>query len=67
MSLERLGPLVGEVPAYLTLVGYIEPVKFVEPVGNRLAVPAQGQVLRVVRDVVLVITLQVDTQVIISF
>ena len=57
MSLERLGPLVGEVSANLALVRYVEPVEFVEPVGDGFAVPAQGQVLGVVGDVVFFVTL----------
>lgn len=36
MPLEGLGPPVGVVPADLTVVVDVQPVEFVEPVGNGL-------------------------------
>ncbi len=55
MPLERLRALVGEVAANLADVGDVEAVELVQPVRDRLAVPAERQVLRVVRYVVVVV------------
>jgi hypothetical protein len=52
VALKCFGPFVGEVAADLAVVRDVEAVKLVQPVGDRLAVPAERQVLRVVRDVV---------------
>ena len=41
----NLADLVCEVAADLTVVGDVEPVEFVQPVGDGLPVPAQWQVL----------------------
>lgn len=45
--------LVCIVATYLTVVGDVEAVELVQPVGDRLPVPAERQVLGVVGDVVL--------------
>ena len=43
---------VNKVSAYFALVADVQAVELVEPVWDRLAVPAERQVLRVVRHVV---------------
>lgn len=48
MHLEGPAAPIAVVAAYLALVLDAQSVKFVEPVGNGLAVPAERQVLRVV-------------------
>jgi len=54
VPLEGFAAHVGEVATNLTLVLHTETVQLVEPVGNRLAIPAQGQVQRVVWPVVVI-------------
>ena len=49
--------LVCEVAADLAVVGDVEPVQLVQPVGDGLAVPAEREVLRVVGDVVVLVLL----------
>ena len=44
----NLADLVCEVAADLTVVGDVEPVEFVQPVGDGLPVPAQWQVLHTI-------------------
>ena len=62
VSLEGFGTLVGEVAADLAVVRDVEAVEFVEPVGNGFAVPTQGKVLRVVRDVVVFLGLRLEAK-----
>lgn len=52
VALERFRPLVRVVAANLAVVAYVETVQLVQPVRNRLAIPAEWQVLRVVGDVI---------------
>ena len=55
MSLEGFWSSVYMVTTYFAVIADIEPVQLVEPVGYRLAVPAEREVLRVVWDVLLII------------
>ena len=51
MPLKSLGPLVDLVPTNLAAVANVQPMQLVQPIGNRLPVPVQGQILRIVRDI----------------
>merc|ERR1719410_1972634 len=53
VSLESLGSLVGEVATNLAIVRDVQAVELVQPVGDWLAIPAQGQVLGVVGNVII--------------
>merc|ERR1712004_37684 len=53
VSLEGLGSLVGEVATNLAIVRDVQAVQLVQPVGDWLAIPAQGQVLGVVGNVII--------------
>ena len=55
MPLKCLRSFVGEVAAYFTVVRNVESMKLVKPVWDRFTVPAEWQVLRVVRDVIVFI------------
>mmetsp|Transcript_10801 Transcript_10801/g.27191 ORF Transcript_10801/g.27191 Transcript_10801/m.27191 type:complete len:325 (-) Transcript_10801:4-978(-) len=55
--LEGAPPEVREVAADLALELLVEPVQLVEPVRNRLAVPAHGELERVVDDVLVIVLL----------
>ena len=48
MHLEGPSAPVAEVTTYLALVFDSQPVKLVQPVGNRLTIPPQRQVFRVI-------------------
>uniref|UniRef100_A0A1I8IPH0 Protein kinase domain-containing protein n=1 Tax=Macrostomum lignano TaxID=282301 RepID=A0A1I8IPH0_9PLAT len=55
MALKRFGPAIRVIAADLARVVQVQAVQLVQPVGDGLAVPAERQVLRVVRHVVLVL------------
>ncbi len=55
VALKRAAAPVGRVAADLALELLVEPVQLVQPVRDRLAVPAQRQLQRVVDEVVLVV------------
>lgn len=48
MSLESFGSLVDKIAANLTCVANVQTMQLVQPVGNGLAIPAQGEVLWIV-------------------
>merc|ERR550519_1015954 len=57
MSLKSLGSLVSEVSTNLTVVRDVEAMQLVQPVGDGLAIPAQGQVLRIVGNIIVALLL----------
>ena len=66
MALEGLGSAVRVVTTDLTRVADIETVQLVQPIRYRLAIPAQRQVLRIVRYVVFVIAVVIAHSLVIA-